>query len=433
MTHPDRRIIVDVPSYIKAAKSTYLEVYAGSGCPFQCTFCSTSIVWERKYRTMSASRIVDEIERLNGDYGARCFNLIHDNLSTDKLFLAEIADLIRLRRLKVAWGFSSRIDTLDESTVQNVATAGCDYVFFGVESGSGKIQSTMKKRLKVDQIYNTLDICIRNGIRPVTSFIFAVPDETPDDVTQTICLAFECKAAGVRRSFINLLSPYTGTPVMRANIGRLFFSPQNLNSTMVAFLAPRHLKVIAANPFIFSNYYSLEYDADGLTAADYQGLVDFYTICLFKYPYTMSFVLNDRLINPITLYRLFQSRVEALSYRDRDKLALDINAQDLVQIIGVEKVDAISSLIGLDDSIRLAALTNPEGVIYSGMVNLSTRTARIGSNSVAVEESTRYYIHFNTEGGVKSQEISQEHSLLYESLGLPSVHSIPPGITLTKN
>lgn len=200
--------LVDVRAYVAAAKSNYLEVYAGSGCPFQCTFCSTSIVWKRKYRTMSATRIVSEMAFLNAAYNVTAFNLIHDNLSTEKAFIREIARTIRALGLRIRWGFSSRIDTLDSETVECVAESGCDYVFFGVETGSTKIQATMKKKLKLSMIYDTLECCIHHGIRPTASFILGFPDETPDDVASTVRLAFKCKVAGARRSFINLLSPY---------------------------------------------------------------------------------------------------------------------------------------------------------------------------------------------------------------------------------
>jgi radical SAM superfamily enzyme YgiQ (UPF0313 family) len=131
--------LVDIPQYTQAAEGNYLELYAGSGCPFTCTFCSTSIVWARKYRVMSAQRIVDEIQTLNASYGATAFNLVHDNLTTDKRFVKEIATLIRSRDLNVRWGFSSRVDTIDLDTIKTAAAAGCDYVFFGLESGSEKI------------------------------------------------------------------------------------------------------------------------------------------------------------------------------------------------------------------------------------------------------------------------------------------------------
>ena len=157
--------LIDISSYAKTARSNYLEVYAGSGCPFLCTFCSTSIVWERKYRTMSADRIVSEMEELSTRHGAVAFNLIHDNLTTNKPFIVEIASLILARGLNIRWGFSSRVDTIDLDTIRLVSDAGCDYVFFGIESGSERIQATMKKAaLKLKTIWAAVEQCISHGI-----------------------------------------------------------------------------------------------------------------------------------------------------------------------------------------------------------------------------------------------------------------------------
>ncbi len=177
--------LIDIQSYIDVAKSSYFEIYAGSGCPFQCTFCSTSIVWERKYRTMPAWRIVSEIQHLHDTYAASEFNLIHDNLTVNKLFLGTIVNELKARRLDVHWGFSSRIDTLDLATAKMAADAGCNYIFFGVESGSTRIQKTMKKRLKLHMIHDTIEYCVASGINPAASFILGFPDEQYDAVSYT--------------------------------------------------------------------------------------------------------------------------------------------------------------------------------------------------------------------------------------------------------
>ncbi len=412
--------LVDIPSYLTKAKSTYLEVYAGSGCPFRCTFCSTSIVWERKYRTMSAQRVVLEMKEVNARYKATSFNLIHDNLTTDKKFIREIATLITESGLRVRWGFSSRIDTLDFPTAQAAANAGCDYVFFGVESGSSRIQTTMKKGLKLRKIYETLEHCTSCGISPATSFILGFPDEQLEDIGSTVRLAFKCKMLGARRSFINLLSAYTGTPVMEENKGKLTFAMESVNSTMTAFLEEKHFDVVRSDPYIFANYYSLEYSASPLSAKDYSGLVDFYTICLFKYPCLVSFLINDAEVDPVLLFRNFEERISRLSASERNNLAIEISVDDLHDYATSENARSLSSAMCFDQAVSLADSKVGRGVIYSGDVRI------IGDGPIARLDhmaDTRHYLLHSTGNAVLGSEVTAEHGHLYEVQGVPAVRS----------
>jgi radical SAM superfamily enzyme YgiQ (UPF0313 family) len=414
--------LVDVASYARVAQSNYLELYAGSGCPFRCTFCSTSIVWEHKYRTMSAIRIVSEMQELSSKYGASAFNLIHDNLTTDKEFIKQIAYAIKAQGLHIRWGFSSRVDTIDLETIRIVAEAGCDYIFFGIESGSTKIQATMKKRLKLQTITDTLEQCVSHGIAPTTSFILGFPDENLDDVASTIRLAFACKVQGARRSFINLLSPYTGTPVMQQNIDKLRFCMESVNSTMVSFLEEEHFNLIRSDPFVFSNYYSLDYDKSSLSAKDYAGLVDFYTICLFRYAFAISFLINEVGIDPVSVFRDFEKRVECLSVNQRNSLDLEILYSDLRLYLNSETEFIAHSLLSFDQALRLASLPTSRGVLVSGAIRLVNGGA---SPRLVATDTLRYYLLHASVDTINGFEISRDLSMLYELQGIPAIRSEP--------
>jgi radical SAM superfamily enzyme YgiQ (UPF0313 family) len=407
--------LVDVRKYIEAASDNYLELYAGSGCPFTCTFCSTSIVWKRKYRTMSAERIVGEMQVLSSRYGATAFNLIHDNLTTDKQFVAKIASLIVERGLRVRWGFSSRIDTIDSATIRTVTAAGCDYIFFGIESGSAKIQRTMRKRLKLERIREVIEECIDNGIAPTTSFILGFPDEDSDDIASTVRLAFRCRVLGARRSFINLLSAYTGTPVMEEMADRLTFSRETANSTMVSFLEEKHYDQIEADRFIFANYYSLDYSESTLDAGGYLDLVDFYTVCLFRYRYTVSFLINDLGIDPVAFFSRLQSRIRALSVAERNSLGLSLSYEDIEWCVEPAHVCAVKALLLFDQALWMAGTSMLDGLIFSGPVKLSRQGHR---KEIVSDGAAHHYLLKCIDNEVRVTELQQAHSELYRLQGM---------------
>lgn len=414
--------LVDMPSYIKNAKDIYMQIYAGSGCPFNCTFCSTSIVWERKYRVMGAKRVVDEMEYLHKTYGVTHFNLLHDNLSSNKPYIHGICEEIMKRNLKVHWGFSSRIDTLDEKTCKITGAAGCNYIFFGVESASEKIQKVIGKRLKVPMIHKTLRHCLENGILPTTSFILGFPEEEQDDIEATIRLSFACKVNGAWRSFINLLSPYTGTYLMRHS-EKLVLDWDHVNTTMMNYIYDHHKKEIEKNPYIYANYYFLDYSQSFLGEKDYSSLVDFYTMCLFKYPYTVSYLINDRGVSPLEFFERFRTTVQQMSPKERDDLKFEITEEDLFEIAGEENAYHLISVLRYDQSIvSISQAEKGSRLIYKGSVFIPDTIPHNFLEQSVVKEGVRYFMHENIGGRLATYELTREQFNAFLDEDVPAMY-----------
>ncbi|MDT9721100.1 radical SAM protein [Paenibacillus sp. ClWae2A] len=410
--------LIDMRAYIEHAEDIYMQVYAGSGCPFDCSFCSTSIVWERKYRVMGAERVVNEIEYLHRTYGVTHFNLVHDNLSSNKPYIHGIAEQILERGLDIHWGFSSRIDTLDEKTCRIASAAGCNYIFFGVESASEHIQHTMGKRLKISKIHQTIRNCLENGIMPTTSFILGFPEEQQEDIEATIRLAFACKVVGAWRSFINLLSPYTGTRLMR-NSEKLVLDWENVNTSMVIFLEDQHKKEIEKNPFIYANFYFLDYSRSYMQEGGYSNIVDFYTMCLFKYPYTIHYLINDLQLSPLDIYEFFREQVTKLTPAQRDQLDIQITEEDLIGLAGEHYAYNLVSCLRYDQSIVFASKAGYEGqVLYKGSLYLPDEIAPNLLEQEVILPGIRYFLHENKKGHLATYELTPQQFAAFEQKDL---------------
>ncbi|MEU9087455.1 radical SAM protein [Streptomyces sp. NPDC048357] len=370
--------LVDVPGYVALSASEYLEVYAGSGCPFNCTFCSTSIVWQRRYRNMDAERIVDEFQELSTRYGATAFNLIHDNLTTRKTLIHDIAAEIDRRKLHIRWGFSSRVDTIDAHTAVAAAQSGCDYVFFGVESASEITQREIKKRLRVGRVRAAIEFCTEAGIAPTTSFILGFPSEGVPDVDATIRLAFESKVRGARRSFLNLLSPYTGTEFARQNQGNLVYSEEIANGTMSAFHEPIHHAMVKADPFVFSSHYLLDYRGSSIDASTYLNLVSLFNIALFRLPFSMSYVLNDLGRSPLSVLRNFEPQLSLLTRQDVARLVVPFRDEEFLALVDPPARAFVADLLRLDHALHAASKSSVP-MLFAGSVDLLNRDPVTGS------------------------------------------------------
>jgi radical SAM superfamily enzyme YgiQ (UPF0313 family) len=234
----------------------YVEV--GRGCPYACTFCSTSTFFKRAYRMKSAERVLEEVRLLASRYGARNFNFIHDMFTADSRRVLQICQAIDAARLGIVWGCSARIDCLSPELLDAMHGAGCRRIFLGIETGSPRMQVLINKRLDLGRLRPIVEHCKRLGIGVRASFIVGFPDETLEDVEQTLRAGLTCARLGADSSQIHLLSPYPGTPLTREYASRLSYN--GYANDLSATESPPDAEVegyVRAHPMIFSNHFQV--------------------------------------------------------------------------------------------------------------------------------------------------------------------------------
>lgn len=173
-----------------------MSLDVGRGCPFNCSYCSTSLFWQRKFRLKSPERIVKEIKHLHDEYGITQFSFDHDLFTADKARLLHFCKILQESGLKVEWSCSSRADTIDEETVDAMASAGMSRIFLGIETGSERMQKIIHKNLNIEKTRHIIGYLSKKGIKATASFIYAFPEETKDDLEETFRLIYDLYVNG---------------------------------------------------------------------------------------------------------------------------------------------------------------------------------------------------------------------------------------------
>lgn len=192
-------------------------ILVGRGCPSQCTFCVSTELRKvlapgKSLRCRSAKNVVDEIEFLKARYLIDAFYFIDDNFTLRRDLVSDICDELIKRRLNLIWGCSARINTLNEELLQRMKEAGCVQVDLGVESGSEAVLKRLKKGITVTQIREVFKACHKVGIRTFANILINVPDETEEEIDDTLKLLDQIKPSVT--SF-NIFIPYLGTEIYR--------------------------------------------------------------------------------------------------------------------------------------------------------------------------------------------------------------------------
>lgn len=228
-----------------------LRIEAGRGCPFSCTFCSTANFFQRSFRIKSAQRLVTELDRLHGRYGFTDFKLDHDLFTVNRRKVMEFCEAVEDRRYR--WRASARVDLVDEELLGRMARAGCVGLYFGIETGSARMQTISQKHLDVTLVEPTLKTCESLGIQTTASFITGYPEEHEQDQADTLDLLGKCFRPSCLPQ-LHVLVPEPGTPMFERFATTLKYDghtgPYNAILT-----GSRDQDLIHAHRDIFSTYH----------------------------------------------------------------------------------------------------------------------------------------------------------------------------------
>lgn len=247
-----------VPAYdcypIRELELPAIRVEAGRGCPFSCTFCSTATFFGRSYRLKSTARLLAEMDGLNSIYGFNVFKLNHDLFTVNRKKVVEFCHAMLERNY--TWSCSARVDCVDPDLLELMWEAGCRDMYFGIESGSARMQVISRKRLDLDLVEPTLDITSRLGIRTVTSFITGYPEEEKEDQDSTVNLAARllCRPNRLNESQLHLLVPEPGTQ-LTAKYGKQLFYDGYITDFNFPWLESDDRSLLVGDPVIFANHH----------------------------------------------------------------------------------------------------------------------------------------------------------------------------------
>jgi radical SAM superfamily enzyme YgiQ (UPF0313 family) len=205
------RDLVPFEHYKLLGKDTPLgAIITSRGCPYGCTYCSSSRIGGLKFRARSVDNVLLEIQELYYKYRLRYIEIIDDIFTLNQKRAFEFAKKLKELKLDISWTASSRVNTISRDLLKALFSAGLRILYYGVESGSQRVLNLMKKMVTLDQIRTAFRITREEGVQSCGSFMLGYPGETLDEMKQTIKFACELDADYAQ---FTVLTPYPGTPI----------------------------------------------------------------------------------------------------------------------------------------------------------------------------------------------------------------------------
>jgi len=181
MTHyvPANRLLLD-PELYKGINSYVptIGIEAKRGCALNCAYCVYPQLQGSRLRCRPTAAVVDEMERLNKDYGIESFHFTDPVLNVPRGHLEGICEEILRRKLKVRWDGFMREDQLNENNVALFERAGCECFSFSPDGLSQESLDVLGKNLSEAQILKAASLVAQTDTVSVYHFMVNVPGET---------------------------------------------------------------------------------------------------------------------------------------------------------------------------------------------------------------------------------------------------------------
>ena len=170
----------------------WATVLAARGCAFSCDFCFN--FWGRSTRRRDPEAVVAELLWLVGDHGARSVFFLDFNFTENRRWIFDLCRAIR-RAPVTRWYAQTRCDLVDDEMLREMRAAGCEGLWFGVESFDPDVAGRMSKYGDVGMADRALATCLDAGIKPHIFIMIGSPGETRHSLDRTIGLMHRWKAA----------------------------------------------------------------------------------------------------------------------------------------------------------------------------------------------------------------------------------------------
>ncbi|HET7873026.1 MAG TPA: radical SAM protein [Terriglobales bacterium] len=264
--NPDAQLILDLDTlpfpafhlFPDVGHCRHFPLELGRGCPFSCTFCSTNDFFRRRFRLKSPAQMISDMRRVKQTYGISSFELVHDMFTVDRKRVMAFCEALIESGEQFVWGCSARTDCIDEELISLMSRAGCRGIFFGIETGSARMQKVIDKGLELTDSIERVHSCDKFKINTAVSLMAGFPDETMNDLRDTAAFFVDSLRYDHADPQLSILSPLAGTPITTQHQDALLLSDDAADMSYRGWQQQQEdHDLIAAHPEIFPSFYSV--------------------------------------------------------------------------------------------------------------------------------------------------------------------------------
>ncbi len=248
-------------------------VMTSRGCPYNCTFCSVTLMFGRRYRCRDDENVLAELAQYKGENVFFCDDNFTANPRRTKTLLKK---MIERKILPKWWGAQVRTDAArDEELLSLMRRAKCGTVYIGMESINPQTLKAYNKRQDVADIEYCINKFHKYNIMVHGMFVFGGDDDTVQTIRETADFALD---TGIDTVQFLILTPLPGTPVFKKmeKEGRLLTRNWSFYDGHHVVFRPKQMspqELQAETIKAFKKFYSLKNVARNLPITGWSSLI----------------------------------------------------------------------------------------------------------------------------------------------------------------
>lgn len=242
----------------KGGRST-IPVLTSRGCPFDCSFCSVTGMFGKKYRFRSAENVLAELRQYNSRRNMIFF--YDDNFTANRKRTKELLEGMIREKFKFHWTTQVRADVAkDVDLVRLMKRAGCHTLYIGFETVNPDSLEEMKKKQTVEEITQAVKVLRKNRIHIHGMFVYGFDHDDWKTVKKTVRFA---KKAKLNTTQFLILTPAPGSEFYEkvASENRIQFRDWTLYDGHHAVFRPARFSIFdlqKAQIFSHKKFYSMK-------------------------------------------------------------------------------------------------------------------------------------------------------------------------------
>jgi hypothetical protein len=202
--------------------------------------------------------MIEQMRDIKRTYGIDTFDLVHDMFTVDRKRVVAFCQALLECGETFYWSCSARTDCIDEELTELMAQAGCRGIFFGIETGSPRMQKIIQKNLDLDEAMRMIECNDQHKIKTAVSVITGFPEENLDDFRQSVAFIADSLRFDHAHPQLHILAPLAETPIHQQYRDRLTFDYIISDMSYQGWRQGQDdLEMIHAHPDIFANFYAV--------------------------------------------------------------------------------------------------------------------------------------------------------------------------------
>lgn len=189
------------------------NIMASRGCYYDCSFCGSKSLWDRKVTSRDPKEIVKEMKHCKDNWGIEQFRFSDDNVTMNRKWIEELCK--EISKIEVVWRVSIRTRPGSYELFKMMVDAGCMEASFGVESFDDNVMRVLKKGARAKHSIEALQNAKKAGLTVRALFMCSTPGETYKKTVDLNIAGFEevrdCIDAVPLKTFV----PIPGTDIFK--------------------------------------------------------------------------------------------------------------------------------------------------------------------------------------------------------------------------